>query len=154
MRFGKHTTRCLCAASLAVVAGGCHEYVPVRAGAPVPSGVVRVTLTDEGTVALGSTLGPRASVLEGRWLARTDTSVVIGVTQVTRIDGTEQTLNGDPITVAPSSIQNVGVVRTSVTRSLLLGGAIVAAAVLAAAGIGQGSGVGGGRGGGSQQPGK
>ena len=154
MRFGRHTTRCLSAALLALPVGGCHEYVPLREGSATPAGVVRVRLTDVGAVAVAASVGPHATVLEGRLVSHGDTSFVLGVTEVTRSDGSDQTLNGDVVTLGRSSVQEVRVVRTAVVRSVLTGAALVVVAILAAKGLGAGSADGGPRGAGGTQPGQ
>lgn len=138
MRFHRRTTQLLGAACLGVAAGGCHDYVPVRPGMLVPPNTtVRATLTDVGTVAVGPILGPHVRTLEGGLVSRSDSGLVLRVTQATRTDGTEQTINGDQVTLTSASVQDVGYVRTAVGRSVLLGAAIVAVTVGAASGFGR-----------------
>ena len=138
MRFHRRTTQLLGAACLGVVAGGCHEYIPVRTGTPVPPNTtVRATLTDVGTVALGPVLGPHIRMIEGALVSRTDSALVLRVTQATRTDGTEQTINGDQVDLNAGSVQDVGYVRTAVARSAILAAAIVTAAVVGASGFGR-----------------
>ncbi|HEY0777405.1 MAG TPA: hypothetical protein VGD56_05505 [Gemmatirosa sp.] len=130
MRFQRRTTRLLSGAGLGALLGGCHEYVPVRDGTSLPQNItVRASLTDAGTVAVAPIFGPHVRMVEGALVSRADTALVMRVTQVTRADGTEQTLGGDQVVLVGSSVQDVGYVRLAVGRSIALAAAIVAGAV-------------------------
>ena len=145
MQLLRRITRLLGSACLGLGAGGCHEYVPVQNGTTLPSDVtVQATLTDVGAVAVAPVFGPRIRIIEGALVSRTDSALVLRVRQVTRADGTEQTINGDQVVLSGSSVQDVGYVRTAVGRSVILAAVIVTGVVAAASGFGRsGSSVGG-----------
>lgn len=137
MRFQRRTTRLLSAAGLGALISGCHEYVPVRDGMSLPPNItVRATLTDTGVVAVAPVFGPHVRTVEGALVSRADTALVMRVTQVTRADGTEQTVGGDRVVLIASSVQDVGYVRLAVGRSVAVAAAIVAGAVIGATTLG------------------
>ena len=113
----------------------CTEYIPVRGtvdGASSPA--VRVTLTDQGTVAVAPRIGLRAKTLEGVMQAMTDTSLALTVRKVSREGGIEDSYDGEHLTLLARDYDAVERSKASVSRSLLLTGAIIAAALLAARG--------------------
>ena len=121
----------------------CTEYVPVQSGGV--SGVgsakeVRVTLTDQGRVDVGPRLGLRAVTLEGVLQAATDSTVAMTVHKVSRDGGIEDTYAGEQISLPTRDFNEIATSRTSVVRSVLLAGAIVAGSFLIARGAGDLSG--------------
>jgi hypothetical protein len=113
----------------------CTEYVPVRGAVDAANAPeVRVTLTDQGTVDVASRLGLRAKSLEGVLGSMSDSSLALTVRKVSREDGIEDSYAGEQISLSPRDFDAVAQGRTSVPRTLLLAGAIVAGALLAARG--------------------
>src|SRR4051794_7409490 len=113
----------------------CTEYIPVRGavdGASSPA--VRVTLTDQGTVDVAPRIGLRARTLEGIVQSMTDSSLSLTVRKVSREGGIEDSYEGERLTLLARDYGAVETSRTSVSRSLLLTGAIIAGALLAAKG--------------------
>ena len=123
----------------------CTEYVPVRGEIePASNARVRVTLTDQGSIDVAPRIGLRARTLEGMLQASTDTSLTLSVTRVSREGGIEDSYVGEQLTLSPRDYDAVERGKTSVRRSLLLAGGLVAGALLIATGSGQ---LGGGDGG-------
>lgn len=115
----------------------CTEYVPVRGDASTSAQpVVRVTLTDQGTIDVGPRIGMRARILEGVLQSVSDTSLALSVQKVSREGGIEDTYSGEALTLQRRDYESVATRRTSVSRSLLLTGGIIAAALLLGHGAG------------------
>src|SRR4051794_3784800 len=73
-----------------LAAGACYSYATT-----VPSSLhdgqgVRVELTETGSGAMASALGPRALSLDGRVTSRTDSSFEVAVSDITRANGVEE----------------------------------------------------------------
>lgn len=136
---GQRIASALCGALMNVVVaagiGGmvaCQVYTPVVVSPATAGTEVRVTLSDQGTASLGNSLGYGAKFVEGRLTTLTDSTVGVAVTQVTRISGIDETWKGEAVTVPRSGITTIERRETSVTRSLLVAGAVVGGALLAA----------------------
>jgi hypothetical protein len=131
-------------ASLGVVGlAACQVYTPIAVS---PAGVgteVRVTLTDQGMATLAPTIGASARQMEGHITAVTDTSVTIGVTDLTRFNGVEETWKGEPVAIRRSDIATVERKQTSVARSIVLAGLIIGGTAAIAASLGSGNQTGG-----------
>jgi hypothetical protein len=135
----------LLSASLLLTAA-CTVYTPIRGTAVTPGYDVRVRLTDKGAVNLVPSIGPRARQLQGTLRRATDTSLVVLVRRVVREDGGEDTYDGQEISIPSQDIELAETSKTSVSRSILAAGGILASALL----IGKGAGdIGGG---GSSRP--
>src|SRR6476620_3137061 len=141
-RNGLHGLRCgrrrVVAGTVAVLFAnlvGCTEYIPVEGrvdAAPAPQ--VRVTLTDQGTVDVAPRLGLRAERLEGVLQSMNDSSLMLTVRKVSRQGGIEDSYEGEQVSLARRDFEAVERGKTSVPRSILLTGAIIAGALLVAKG--------------------
>lgn len=141
------------AACLAAGTSACHEFAPRTELSALPAGgALHVVLNDAGSTAVAPTLGPRVAEVDGRIVARGDSSLTLAVAEVLRADGSGQSFAGDRVVLAWSAVRRAGVPRTSVGRSLAIGAGITLAAVLVARGLGRGNGVQGTRGGGAEAP--
>lgn len=139
------------ASLLLIIAVSCTEYTPVRLANAVPGYDVRVQLSDSGSVDLVPKIGPRARQLEGTLKQMTDTSLLVSVRRVTREGGGDDSYSDVEVLLPSRDIETVERNKTSVSRSILAAGAIVATAILAAKGAGD---VSGGKNGGPPPPGK
>jgi len=104
-----------------------------------------VRLSDKGAVDLSQRIGPRARQLEGTLKQATDSSMVLSVRRVTREGGGEDTYDGQDISIPSQDIETAEASRTSVSRSILAAGGILASAFLVAKGAGDISGGGSNR---------
>lgn len=125
------SVRHILTAASAVLCVGCQVYTPISVSSQLTKDDVRVTLTDDGTLGLSRALGSGATQLEGHIDSVTDSTVVMSVTELTRMSGSDEKWSGEPVTIPRASIATAERRTTSVTRSVLLGGAIVAGAILA-----------------------
>jgi hypothetical protein len=101
---------------------------------------VRLTLTNDGTVNLARALGVGASELEGHIDSVTDSTIVMRITELTRLSGSDEKWSGEPVPIPRASVATAERHTTSVARSVLLGGAIVVSAVLAGTVVGSSEG--------------
>jgi hypothetical protein len=128
------------APAVALLCVGCQVYTPVSLTSQRAKDDVRLTLTNDGTVNLARALGVGASELEGRIDAVTDSTIVMRITELTRLTGSDETWSGEPVTIPRASVATVERRTTLVARSVLLGGAIVVGAVLAGTVVGSAEG--------------
>jgi hypothetical protein len=137
---------------------GCYTYTPVagrgtpNTGTPVANTAItgdgRVVLTDAGTAALQSTLGPNIREIDGTILRITADSIVMTVAQTTAISRERFTSTGVTVAIARPLVETVSVRTISRKRSLTFAAITVAVISLAfrvvtaasASGTGDGSG--------------
>ena len=123
----------------------CTVYVPVTGAISQTSPrKVKVTLTDAGSVSAAPKIGQRARIVQGLLQSATDSTITLTVTQVSREGGIEDSYAGDALTFTRGDYEKVEQGKTSVSRSLLLAGAIIAGAFAVAVGAGELSGGDGG----------
>jgi len=123
-----------------VVTVSCNVYTPVRGVEAMPGRDVRLRLSDKGAVDLAPKIGPRARLLEGTLRQVTDSSMVVSVRRVSREDQGQDTYDSLEITIPSQDIETAETSKTSVPRSFLMAGAIIASAFLVAKGAGDLSG--------------
>jgi hypothetical protein len=126
-----------------MVTVACTVYTPVRGVEAVPGYDVRLHLSDKGAVDLAPRIGPRARTLEGTLRQVTDSSMVVSVRRVSREDEGQDTYDSLEITIPSQDVEIAETSKTSVPRSFLTAGAIIASAFLVAKGAGDLSGSGG-----------
>ena len=117
-----------------LTAVSCTAYTPIRGVETAPGNNVRVRLNYKGAVDLAPKIGPRVRQLEGTVKQATDSSLVIAVRRVVRDDAGEDTYDGLEVSIPPQDIETAEVSKTSVSRSILAAGAIIATAFLVAKG--------------------
>jgi hypothetical protein len=137
-RFARRTTAVLAAAALGIDTG-CYSYVTVPSGQEMSGRELHVTIADGGAGDLARYLGPRAASLEGKLVSRSDTSLTLTVTAVTRTNGVEESWPGDAVVLPRAAITNVAAQRIDKTRSILTTAAIVVGVGLIGAAIKSGS---------------
>lgn len=128
-----------------LAAASCTAYTPIHGIEGAPGNNVRVRLSDKGAADLTQRIGPRVRQLEGTLKQVTDSSMVVSVHRVTREGGAEDTYDGQDISIPSQDIETAEASRTSVPRSILAAGGILASAFLVAKGAGDISGGGSNR---------
>ncbi|HZE09220.1 MAG TPA: hypothetical protein VE110_10755 [Gemmatimonadaceae bacterium] len=133
-------------AMLLLVSGvACQRYVALEA-APASVGTdVRVKLDADAAATSFSRIGSRVQQVEGRVVGVSDSTLAIGVTAVTRVNGLEDGWGGDTVVFRRSEIQGVEEKRISTSRTLLSVGGVVVGGFLAHAGLRGGAGTGAGQ---------
>jgi hypothetical protein len=128
----------------------CTEYTPVRESLDAANQPeIRVRLTDQGRVDVAPRIGLRATELEGVLQSMTDSSLSLSVRKVSREGGIEDSYAGEQLSLSNHDFETVEKSRTSVPRSILAAGAIIASVFLIAKGAGD---VSGGKNGGPPPP--
>jgi hypothetical protein len=112
---------------------GCVSYV--RGGPPRTGSQVRLELTEEGSLRLGSVIGQRAQSLTGVLIAREDTAWVLRVSEVNRRGGVLEPWSGERVIVPVTAAQTPESRRLSFRKTaLLVGGILAGAAMMSAVG--------------------
>ena len=127
---------------------GCYESVPVQVNTVQPGTKIRVTLTDAGTDSLARYLGPGVQTVDGKLISASDEKLALGVTSVAMRSGQDQYWKGETVAIPRSALATVQQRKINKPKSLLLGGALIAAlASLRLSGVVGGNGGGNSRGG-------
>jgi hypothetical protein len=114
---------------------GCQRYVALDVAPSIVGSDVRVNLApDAGAIAFNG-IGSRVSRAEGKVLRASDSTLTIGVTQVTRLNGVEDSWPGDTVDFPRSNITGIEQRRISTSRTLLSFGILVAAGIVAHSGL-------------------
>lgn len=135
-------------AAVAQLVAGCYSQVPVRWDALPQNKEVEVALDVTRTASLAADLGPRAQQLEGRVAGRTDSTLTVAVTAITRTSGVAESWPGSEVVLPASAIERVTVRKLSAVRSAIVAAAIVGGGTLLGAAVGGPSSQPGGRNGG------
>lgn len=120
----------VCTAAAATL-GACYQYTPTLNPVAGTGAPVQVTLTDAGSIAVASQVGPRIEAIEGLCTDATADSLVLSVTQTTARGGADTFWKGERVAVPRSAVASFGVRRLSATRTALA--AVVGVGAVAAA---------------------
>jgi hypothetical protein len=123
-----HTRRAATALALAIAPAlaGCYSYSTVAPGTGRAGTEVQVEVSDQGTADLAQTLGPRVQTIDGTLGGYTDTTLTVMATRLTRFGGVEQSLSGDTLVLPRRAVGRVLSRQFSRTRSVLVGGGVLA----------------------------
>jgi hypothetical protein len=106
---------------------GCYESVPIEINRIEPGTKIRVTLTDAGTDSLARYLGPGVQQVDGKLISTTDSRLSLGVSSVAMRSGQDQFWKGETVAIPRSALATVQQRKLNKPKSLLLGGALIAA---------------------------
>ena len=102
---------------------GCYTLQPV-AGQPLPLGSqVSLAINDAGRAALGGSMGPEISDIQGRLLQKDSAEYVLAVSQISLLRGGEQVWAGERVRVQTSFVSTVSERRFSRGRTAILSAA-------------------------------
>jgi hypothetical protein len=90
-------------------------------------------INDAGRVALGGSMGPEISRIEGRLLDRDSTSYLVAVTGIQLLRGGEQTWSGEQVRLRSDHVSSLYERRFSTGRSIAAGAAGLGVVALIAA---------------------
>lgn len=110
---------------------GCYTQRPVTGVVP-PGSTVVLDLSDRGRAALGDSIGPSASRIQGLVESSTDSSYVLRVSSVQYINGQSNRWSGEPLAVRSDFVSRTRERRYSRARTWGAGLAIAAAIVVVA----------------------
>jgi len=108
----------------------CYSYRNTAVADAALMSPVRVELSEQGSEQITAQVGPRGSTLEGLLTARSDTSLVFGVTALTRWNGVEETWHGEHVTVPRSSVARIQLRKFSAFNTGLFVAGLVAGGLL------------------------
>ncbi len=109
---------------------GCYTYRNTAVGDAGIMTPVRVELTEEGSQEITRQVGPRGSMLEGVVTAKSDSTIVFGVTALTRANGVEETWHGEQVTVPRSFVSRIQLRKFSALNTGLFIAGLVAGGLL------------------------
>ena len=118
----------------------CQKYVPVDIAPPAVGSEVRVSLNEAAASNSFERIGSRVRQAEGKLVGATDSTLALGVTDVTRANGLEDSWNGDTVVFHRFQIASVERRQISRSRTLLSLGALVVGGIVAHAGLRGGDG--------------
>ena len=107
------------------MATGCYTLQPVATTGPLFGSEVALDINDAGRVALGASIAPEISQLEGRLVRKDSNEYVLAVSVVRQLRDVEQKWTGEKIIVKSEYVTAVQQRRLSRGRSVLLGSAAV-----------------------------
>lgn len=129
----------------ALCTGACYEYLPASSPAALLGQRVMVSLTDSGSVALASRVGPSVQMLEGTLLADSAGVYALSVMATRARDGAETDWRGERVTIPHPLVGSFAERRFSRSRSTFAGALMSAGVVAVTVGLrGSGSSTGGG----------
>jgi hypothetical protein len=127
-----------------LLAAACYEYLPARSTTSLLGRRVQLSLTDSGTVAMASRVGPSVDAIEGDLLADSAGAYVLGVALTRARSGAETDWRGERIVVAHPLVASFAERRFSRSRSTFAGALMSAGIVAVTVGLrGSGSSNGG-----------
>ena len=109
---------------------GCYTYRNTAVGDAAIRAPMRVELTEVGSQAITSQVGPRGSMLEGIVRAKSDSALIFGVTALTRTNGVEESWRGERVTVPTSAVSRIQLRKFSALNTGLFIAGIVTGAFL------------------------
>ena len=112
-------------AALSLLLTGCSTLRPVRGAVPEVGTKVAFDVNDAGRVALGGSMGPEISQVEGQLIEKDSTGYLISVSSVRLLRGGEQVWSGEQVRLKSEYLGPAYQRRFSLGRSLVLGVATV-----------------------------
>jgi hypothetical protein len=134
-----------------LVLAGCYSYRPLETPAPDSGARVEADLTDRGTVAMASQIGPGALSVRGEVLQTEPEALVLALTSVQGRNQQETFWKGEHVKIPLVTVARVQQRQFALKKTLLFGGAVLGGLFAAVAAFG-GSSAGGGGGGGGGDP--
>jgi hypothetical protein len=107
----------------------CYTTVPLESFPPAVGSDVVVMLTDVGSTAMASVVGPRVRGVSGRSLGVAGDSLLLSVKTVIKQDGNEEFWRGERVAISHSDVATVGGRHFSALKSGAIVGVVVAALV-------------------------
>jgi len=122
---------------MGLLVAGCYNLEPAPGPTPKAGTNVALDITDAGRVALGGSMGPEISQVNGLLLSVDTTEYVVSVKEVKLLRGGTQVWQGEPVHIRTSSVSRVYLRTFSRTRTIALVSIVaIAGAALAGKALG------------------
>jgi hypothetical protein len=118
-------TRLIGVATLGVVLASCYTLRPAKGAAPDVGTRVAFDVNDAGRVALGGSMGPEISQIEGRLISNENGDYLVAVSSIRLLGGETQVWRGEQVRIRPEYVRSVYERRFSTGRSVALGATVV-----------------------------
>jgi hypothetical protein len=97
---------------------GCYAFEPLRSNSTPVGSAVRIALTNDGSLALTPDVGPSVVLLDGRLLADSASTYVLGVSRTVRRDGAETDWRGEKLAIPHGLVSRVSARQFSRARTI------------------------------------
>ena len=116
---------------------GCYTLQPTGGTVPQPGTAMAFDINDAGRVALGGSMGPEISQIEGRLASKEGSEYVVAVTDVHLLRGGDQVWHGETVHIKSEYVSSLYERRFSAARSVAMGAAgLGAIAIIATRSLG------------------
>jgi hypothetical protein len=112
-------------AVLGVLLASCYTLTPARGVDPAVGTRVALDVNDTGRVALGGSMGPEISQVEGRLISKENGEYVIAVSSIRLLSGGQEVWRGEQVRIKQEHVRSVYERRFSTGRSVALGVSVV-----------------------------
>ena len=108
-------------ASTVTLLAGCYTMQPAKGPVPDVGARMALDVNDAGRVALGGSMGPEISQIEGQLLGKEAGDYVVAVSGIKLLRGGEQSWSGEKVHIKSEYVSSVYERRFSMGRTLALG---------------------------------
>jgi hypothetical protein len=118
-------SRLIAPLALGLFLGSCYTLRPTKGAVPDVGTRVAFDVNDAGRIALGGSMGPEISQIEGRLISKENGEYVVAVSSVQLLRGGQQVWSGEQVRIKPEHVRSVYERRLSTGRSIALGASVV-----------------------------
>ena len=104
----------------AVLVAGCYTLEPVQGPTPQAGTEIAFDINDAGRLALGGTMGPEITQIEGRLLEKGPAEYLVAVSSVHMMRGGEQVWSKEPVRIKSEYVSSVYAKKFSAARTIAL----------------------------------
>jgi len=122
----RRVSRACSVALVSNMVAGCYMYTPLPTLVPTPQTSVALTLSDQGRVGAGPTIGAGVARVEGAVIGSTDSDFTLRVAAITDLSGRQSRWSGETVTLQRAWVGNAYERRFSRSRTYVLVGALAA----------------------------
>jgi hypothetical protein len=134
-----------------LLVGGCYSYQPLESPAPASGTEVSADLTDSGSLAMASQIGPGVTSVRGEVVESSPDGLLLALISVMGRNDQEVLWSGEQVRIPRTTVARMQQRRFAPGKTILFGG-VVASGLFAAVKAFTGGSIGGGGGSGSNDP--
>ncbi len=105
----------------AVLLAGCYTFEPVEGPTPAVGTEIAFDINDAGRLALGGSMGPEISSIEGRLIEKGAADYLVAISAVHMLRGGEQVWSKEPVRIKSEYVSSVYQKKFSALKSVALG---------------------------------